>query len=537
MCVVLCKWLGNEVHVKFYLHQYPFTRQFSVPLEEVLCSALHNPRADSSKKPSLGKTTETRRKPAAARQATKARQSTTMCVTNVAKRHQRQVNRGNAVVSSKPSLISQRLMGNFMPHMLDTTTTTTPKQTAGAAPSTNSTPFSAGQGTQPQTAFPEVAATYGASTHTTRNSLPGQTEEVKRRPRRRRKPQKPGKTAKQNDRHFVIHNYHDHAQDADENDVEEEPAPRRRGGVTVSFPVKLHAVLDQVEADGLGHIISWQSHGRCFVIHKPKEFVDHVMPNYFRQTKLTSFQRQLNLYGFSRITRGKDMGGYYHELFLRGKIFLTKRMQRTKVKGTKFKAASSPDQEPDFYSMVSEWIFGFLLADHFIRLVSSYANNRFISHLLRFHQPPVLVTPQNTSDESSGDEENSGSDGAPTRLLPADETLFPVYASNQMSSEPLSFQAPVNPPMPMFASDNVVARPGSYGTPTAAAPLEDDVPVTWQEPGDALDEAVEELFRNDPLVEGMIDLEKIWDTSVFGDDSVQDDFQLGCMLDKMLEEV
>jgi hypothetical protein len=31
--------------------------------------------------------------------------------------------------------------------------------------------------------------------------------------------------------------------------------------------------------------------------------------------------------------------------------FLCKRMIRTKVKGTKFKAASSPEQEPDFYAM------------------------------------------------------------------------------------------------------------------------------------------------------------------------------------------
>ena len=97
----------------------------------------------------------------------------------------------------------------------------------------------------------------------------------KPRPKRRRKPQKPGKTAKMNDRHFVHHDYHDHSHDAAE---QEANAERRKGGVSIPFPVKLHSVLDQVEADGLGHIISWQPHGRCFVIHKPKEFVDHVMP-------------------------------------------------------------------------------------------------------------------------------------------------------------------------------------------------------------------------------------------------------------------
>jgi hypothetical protein len=73
--------------------------------------------------------------------------------------------------------------------------------------------------------------------------------------RRKRKPQKPGKTAKMNDRHFVQHNYHDHALDRD---VSQQTGKRRRGGVAVAFPMKLHAMLDQIEQDGLGHVISWQ---------------------------------------------------------------------------------------------------------------------------------------------------------------------------------------------------------------------------------------------------------------------------------------
>jgi HSF-type DNA-binding len=71
----------------------------------------------------------------------------------------------------------------------------------------------------------------------------------------------------------------------------------------------------------------------------------------FSQAKLASFKRQLNLYGFSRLTRGLDSGAYYHELFLRGKPSLCHNMVRVKVKGTGIKAASSPEQEPNFYAL------------------------------------------------------------------------------------------------------------------------------------------------------------------------------------------
>lgn len=42
---------------------------------------------------------------------------------------------------------------------------------------------------------------------------------------------------------------------------------------------------------------------------------------------------------------------YYHELFLRGRMDLCKRMVRTRVKGNGSKAASSPSTEPNFYVM------------------------------------------------------------------------------------------------------------------------------------------------------------------------------------------
>jgi hypothetical protein len=147
--------------------------------------------------------------------------------------------------------------------------------------------------------------------------------------------------------HIVMHNYHDHSDDIDDGS----PEPVARGGVTTPFPIKLHDMLDQIERDGYGDVISWQPHGRCFVVHKPKEFVDHIMPTYFKQSKFPSFQRQLNLYGFQRLTKGEDKGGYYHEMFLRNKIFLAHRINRMRVKGTGVRARSNPDMEPNFCSM------------------------------------------------------------------------------------------------------------------------------------------------------------------------------------------
>eukprot|EP00543_Licmophora_paradoxa_P000300 CAMPEP_0202455862 /NCGR_PEP_ID=MMETSP1360-20130828/13286_1 /ASSEMBLY_ACC=CAM_ASM_000848 /TAXON_ID=515479 /ORGANISM="Licmophora paradoxa, Strain CCMP2313" /LENGTH=332 /DNA_ID=CAMNT_0049075545 /DNA_START=44 /DNA_END=1042 /DNA_ORIENTATION=- len=124
-----------------------------------------------------------------------------------------------------------------------------------------------------------------------------------------------------------------------------------RGGVAVPFPEKLHLMLSKADENGFSHIVSWQPHGRCFLVHKPKLFVEKIMPEYFRQTKMTSFQRQLNLYDFNRFSRGKDRSGYYHELFLRGKPQLCKRIMRVRVKGGGPKANVDPNLEPDFYGM------------------------------------------------------------------------------------------------------------------------------------------------------------------------------------------
>lgn len=127
-----------------------------------------------------------------------------------------------------------------------------------------------------------------------------------------------------------------------------------KGGVTTPFPWKLHIMLDAMDKTGDKSIVCWQPHGRAFMVHKPKDFVQEVMSHFFNQTKYASFQRQLNLYGFSRLSHGPDKGAYYHNCFVRDKRHLCKGMIRQKIKGTKVRKSLSPDDEPNFYNIVAQ---------------------------------------------------------------------------------------------------------------------------------------------------------------------------------------
>jgi HSF-type DNA-binding len=309
----------------------------------------------------------------------------------------------------------------------------------------------------------------------------------------RQRRQKPGKTTKDHERHFVVHNYHDHAQDVNTDPKESKNKPR--GGVLVSFPLKLHSLLDKIEADGLDHVISWQPHGRCFVVHDPKKFVDHVMPKYFNQSKFTSFQRQLNLYGFQRLTRGgRDAGGYYHELFLRGKPFLCQHMTRTKIKGTGFKAASSPNSEPDFWRM-----------------------------------PPVnAVTPCHSSDDEDGNSEISGYTSSSNSLIPQQQPARPCKAPSK-SGFPFSTGTTAHsiPNSFSFAVPNIQASNPDIPPPSTASSTSLE----------SLDEVLDDLFIKASLSENdetILDFVRDWCTEqeTFLHD-IEDDDQLGHLLESI----
>ena len=84
----------------------------------------------------------------------------------------------------------------------------------------------------------------------------------------------------------------------------DEPKKRRggrgggpRGGIYDPFPTKWHRMLSLLHEEGQDEVVSWLSHGRAFKVHQPKVFAATIMPRFFNQSKYTSFQRQLNLYG------------------------------------------------------------------------------------------------------------------------------------------------------------------------------------------------------------------------------------------------
>ncbi len=94
------------------------------------------------------------------------------------------------------------------------------------------------------------------------------------------------------------------------------------------FPQKLHFLLQQAEMEGFDHIISWVNDGAAFKVHDSKAFLEKVMPNYFDQSKFESFRRQLNLYGFQRVSRGPSRGIYYHQFFLQSEPSLCQSITR-----------------------------------------------------------------------------------------------------------------------------------------------------------------------------------------------------------------
>lgn len=105
----------------------------------------------------------------------------------------------------------------------------------------------------------------------------------------------------------------------------------------VPFPQKLYTLMTKESPS----IIAWISTGNAFRILDSDKFQAEVIPRYFKHSKFASFLRQLNLYGFRRVTKGEAQGAYVHPKFQAGKPELVSEIRRLVGKANKAASASA----------------------------------------------------------------------------------------------------------------------------------------------------------------------------------------------------
>lgn len=127
----------------------------------------------------------------------------------------------------------------------------------------------------------------------------------------------------------------DEEEEETKNQDNEEDGKKKSGATVETFPQKLYRMIEEADEEDMKDVVSFFAHGRAFAIHKPRAFITDLMPRYFSTSRMSSFQRQLNLYGFRRITEGRDKGGYFHEFFLKGRKGLCKKIKRKKTPSNK----------------------------------------------------------------------------------------------------------------------------------------------------------------------------------------------------------
>ncbi|KAI9142367.1 HSF-type DNA-binding-domain-containing protein [Paraphysoderma sedebokerense] len=85
------------------------------------------------------------------------------------------------------------------------------------------------------------------------------------------------------------------------------------------------------------HLIHWSGCGTSFLVSNLSEFSKEVLPAYFRHNNFTSFVRQLNMYGFQKLTRsshgndtdaGTDISEFFHPFFLFDRPDLLEQIKR-----------------------------------------------------------------------------------------------------------------------------------------------------------------------------------------------------------------
>ncbi|CAH2102491.1 unnamed protein product [Euphydryas editha] len=122
--------------------------------------------------------------------------------------------------------------------------------------------------------------------------------------------------------------------------------------IGASVPAFLGKLWKLVNDSETNHLISWSPGGKTFVIKNQADFARELLPLYYKHNNMASFIRQLNMYGFHKITSVENGGLRYekdeiefcHPCFMRGHAYLLEHIKR-KIANPKSIVASSESGE------------------------------------------------------------------------------------------------------------------------------------------------------------------------------------------------
>jgi HSF-type DNA-binding len=104
----------------------------------------------------------------------------------------------------------------------------------------------------------------------------------------------PNSIPEQNNLSFLPKNKQDDMMASDEGWGAKLPNNESVVHMRLPFVHKLFLMLNDLEAKGYDHVISWIGDGKAFKIHDPSIFEASIQPQYFRQSRLASFVRQVS---------------------------------------------------------------------------------------------------------------------------------------------------------------------------------------------------------------------------------------------------
>ncbi|RMC20365.1 hypothetical protein DUI87_01214 [Hirundo rustica rustica] len=100
------------------------------------------------------------------------------------------------------------------------------------------------------------------------------------------------------------------------------------------FLAKLWALLEDPDSDD---VICWSRNGENFCILDEQRFAKELLPKYFKHNNISSFIRQLNMYGFRKVialengiitAEKSSVIEFQHPFFKQGKAHLLENIKR-----------------------------------------------------------------------------------------------------------------------------------------------------------------------------------------------------------------